>query len=103
MDYNELKHKTVAQLREIAAGLEGLTGYTQMRKEQVLEAICRHQGIDMHAHHVAMGIDKTSIKRSIRELKAKRDEAIAVHDAIALKRVRRKIHRLKRRLRQATV
>jgi hypothetical protein len=103
MDYHELKHKTVAELREIAAGLEGLTGYTQMRKEQVLEAICRHQGIEMHAHHVVAGIDKASIKQSIRALKAKRDEAIAAHDGIALKRVRRKIHRLKRELHRATV
>jgi hypothetical protein len=103
MDYHELKHKTVAELREIAAGLEGLTGYTQMRKEQVLEAICRHQGIEMHAHHVVAGIDKASIKQNIRALKAKRDEAIAAHDGIALKRVRRKIHRLKRELHRATV
>jgi len=103
MDYHELKHKTVAELREIAAGIEGLTGYTQMRKEQVLEAICRQQGIEMHAHHVAAGIDKGSIKQSIRTLKAKRDEAISAHDGVALKRVRRKIHRLKRQLHQATV
>jgi hypothetical protein len=74
-----------------------------MRKEQVLEAICRHQGIEMHAHHVAAGIDKGSIKQSIRTLKTKRDEAIAAHDGVALKRVRRKIHRLKRQLHQATV
>ena len=103
MDYQELKHKTVAELREIAAGLEGLTGYTQMRKEQVLEAICKHQGIEMHAHHVVAGIDKASIKQGIRALRTKRDEAIAAHDGVALKRVRRKIHRLKRRLHQATV
>jgi hypothetical protein len=103
MDYQELKHKTVAELREIAAGLEGLTGYTQMRKEQVLEAICKHQGIEMHAHHVAAGIDKASIKQGIRALRTKRDEAIAAHDGVALKRVRRKIHRLKRQLHRATV
>ncbi len=103
MDYHELKHKTVAELRDIAAGVEGVTGYTQMRKEQLLEAICRQQGIDMHEHHVAVGIDKTSIKQRIRALKAKRDEAIAGHDELALKRVRRQIHRLKRRLHQATV
>jgi hypothetical protein len=103
MDYHELKHKTVAELREIAAGLEGLTGFTQMRKEQVLAAICRHQGIEMHEHHVATGIDKASIKQGIRALRAKRDEAIAAHDAVALKRVRRRIHRLKRRLHRAAV
>ncbi|RLD14933.1 hypothetical protein DRI50_04695, partial [candidate division KSB1 bacterium] len=39
--YKELKHKTVAELREIAAGLgDALKGYTQMNKEHLLEAIC---------------------------------------------------------------
>jgi hypothetical protein len=52
---------------------------------------------------VATGIDKASIKQGIRALRAKRDEAIAAHDAVALKRVRRRIHRLKRRLHRAAV
>ncbi len=40
--YLELKAMTVAQLREIAAGIDhpAVQGYTQLRKAQVLEGIC---------------------------------------------------------------
>ncbi len=48
-------------------------------------------------------MDKAAIKARIRELKAQRDEALAAGDSVQLKRVRRKIHRLKRQLHKATV
>jgi hypothetical protein len=49
--YDELKHKTVAELREIAAGLdhEAVQGYTQLNKEHLLVALCKALGIDTHA------------------------------------------------------
>jgi uncharacterized protein YpiB (UPF0302 family) len=103
MDFHELKALTIAQLREVAEGIEGLTGYTQMRKPQLLKLICRHQNIEMHEHHEVVGIDKGSIKRQIRELKHQRDEALEAHDQEQLRRVRRHIHKLKRRIRRATV
>jgi hypothetical protein len=36
--YEELKHKTIAQLREIAAGIDhpAVQGFTQLHKEQLL-------------------------------------------------------------------
>ena len=43
------------------------------------------------------------VKAQIRELKVKRDEALAAKDPVELKRIRRKIHRLKRKLHKATV
>ncbi len=103
MDYHELNSMTVAQLRELAGGLEGLTGYTQMRKPQLLEAICKHQGIEMHEHHEVVGIDKRAIKAEIVQLKAQRDAARQAGDRLQLKRARAGIHRLKRQLRRATV
>jgi hypothetical protein len=103
MDFHELKAMTITQLREVAEGVEGLTGYTQMRKHQLLEHICRHLDIPMHEHHEVVGIDKGAIKRQIRELKRQRNAALEVHDHDQLKRVRRHIHRLKRRIRRATV
>jgi hypothetical protein len=103
MDFHELKVMTVAQLREVAEGIEGLTGYTQMRKPQLLELICKHQNIKMHEHHEVVGIDKGAIKRQIRELKQQRDAALDAHDHAELRRVRRHIHKLKRRIRRATV
>jgi hypothetical protein len=94
---------TIEQLREVAEGVEGLTGFTQMRKQQLLEQVCQHLKIPMHEHHQVVGIDKGAIKRQIRELKHQRDAALEAHDHDELRRVRRHIHRLKRRIRRATV
>ncbi len=103
--FEELEKKKVADLREIAEGIEHdlLHGYTTMHKDQLLKALCTALGIEGHEHHDVVGIDKRAIKLQIRELKAKRDAALEAHDSVELKRVRRKIHRLKRRVRAATV
>lgn len=103
--YEELKTKNVAQLREIAAGIEheAVKGYTQLHKEQLLTAICQALSIDMHEHHEVKGINKADIKAKIKELKKKRDEAINAHDHAQLKQVRRNIHHLKRQMHKATV
>ncbi len=103
MDFHELNAMTVAQLREVAAGIEGLTGSTQMRKDKLLELVCNALHIDMHEHHDVIGIDKASIKAKIRQLKTQRDEVLASGDSVQLKRIRRRIHRLKRSMRRATV
>jgi len=106
MDYTfeQLKHKTVAELREIAKGIENeaVQGYTQMNKEHLVIAISKALGIK-HEHHEVVGVDKASIKSRIRELKVKRAEALNAHDHRQLKVVRRTIHRLKRRIHKATV
>ena len=103
--YEELKKKTVAELREIAAGIdnEAVQGYTQLNKEHLLEALCKALDIDMHVHHQVVGIDKGTIKSQIRELKKQRDEAIAAKKADDIIRIRRKIRNLKKELRRYTV
>jgi len=101
--YEELKGKTLAELREIAAGMNNVQGYTQMNKDHLLVALCKTLGIDMHEHHQVVGVDKASIKQRIRELKGTRDEALAAHDREKLHNVRRQIHRLKRQIHKATV
>ena len=100
----ELKHKTVADLREIAKGIEheAVQGYTQMNKERLISALAKALGIQ-HEHHEVVGVDKASIKARIRELKTQRESALAAHDHAQLKVVRRTIHRLKRRIHKATV
>ncbi len=106
MDYTfeQLKDKTVVELRDIAKGIdhEAVQGHTQMNKEHLLVAISKALGIQ-HEHHDVVGVDKASIKARIRELKTKREEAIAAHDSAQLKVVRRTMHRLKRRIHKATV
>lgn len=103
--YRELKHKTVAELREIARGIEdeAVKGYTQLNKEHLLEAICKALNIDMHVHHDVIGVDKKKIKKKIRELKKLRDESLEAHDHRRLKRVRDQIKHYKRVLSNATV
>lgn len=103
--YEELKHKTLADLREIASGIdhEAVQGYTQLNKEHLLPAICKALNIDTFEHHHVEGIDKSKIKSRIRELKQKRTEALANHDHARLKNCRRTIHRLNRALRKNMV
>ena len=103
--YEDLRHTSVARLREIAEGIEheAVQGYTQMNKDHLLQALCTALEIEMHVHHEVVGIDKTSIKGQIRELKKQRDAAIEARDSAQTKQVRRRIHRLKRELHKATV
>jgi response regulator of citrate/malate metabolism len=104
--YEELKGKTLAQLREVAAGMEehdAVQGYTQMNKEHLLQSICHALNIDMHKHHEVKGINKTTLKEQMKRLKSQREEALAAHNHSQLKDVRRRIHRLKRVIHKATV
>ena len=103
--FEELKKKTVAELREIAAGIgdEAVKGYTQLNKEHLLEAVCKTLKIDMHVHHEVVGINKSEIKSQIRELKKKRAEAISAKKPDEIISIRRKIRNLKKELRRYTV
>ena len=103
--HNELKHKTLAELRDIAKDIdhEAVQGYTQLNKDHLIVAICKALNIDIHEHHQVVGIDKSSIKSRIKALKTKRDAALTAHDRAALKKTRRSIHRLKRQIHKATV
>ena len=103
--YEELHAMTVAQLREVAEGLEHdeLHGFKTMHKEDLLSALCKALGIEAHVHHEVVGIDKAAVKAQIRDLKVQRSSALEAKDSVELKRIRRKIHRLKRKIRKATV
>jgi hypothetical protein len=103
--WEELHGMTVAQLREIAAGIEhdAVHGYSTMHKEHLLPALCDALGVEAHAHHEVVGLDKKTVKARIRDLKVERDAALESKDSRAVKRARRRIRRLKRRIRRATV
>jgi hypothetical protein len=104
--YEELKEKTVAELREIAKGLnhDAVHGFSQMNKEHLLPAICTALGIDMHEHHHAVvGIDKGTLKAQIRALKTQRDQALEAHDTGRLSVIRRQMHHLNHQIRSHTV
>ena len=78
--------------------------YEQLHKEQLLPILCTVLGIEAHAHHVAVGIDKMPIKQEIRALKARRDALIDAKTPDSkeqLRDVRRRLRRQRRRLRRA--
>jgi hypothetical protein len=106
--YGQLHKMTVAELREIAKGTEDerLQGHSQLHKEQLLPILCQVLGVETHAHHEVVGIDKTAVKGKMRELKAQRDALIAAKTPESkkeLSEVRRKRRRLNRRLRRSMI
>ena len=99
--YQELKRKTLAQLRDIAKDVkdERVQGFSQMNKDHLLPALCQALGIEGHEHHAVAGIDKASLKSRIRELKKQREKALDAHDHDALHSLRRQIHHLNHQIR----
>jgi hypothetical protein len=104
--YEELHKKTVAELRELAKGVdhEAVKGYTQMNKDHLLPAVCKALGVDIHKHphHEAEGIDKRKLKDQMKVLKAEKQKALEAGDHAQLKAVRRQYHHLNRKIRAAT-
>ena len=101
--YEDLKRKTVAELRELAKEVhhDAVQGYTQMNKDHLLPALCKALGIDAHEHHAAVAAEKTAIKALMRQIKAQCDEAAAVRDHERLHRLRRHHHHLNHLLRSS--
>ncbi len=100
--YQELKKKTIDELREIAKGAENqdaVQGFSQMNKEHLLPALCKALGIDTRGHHDVVGIDKPAIKAKMRELRQQRQSAIDAHDSARLKNIRRQLHHFNRQIR----
>src|SRR5512139_2110267 len=96
--FDQLKGMTVAELREIAAGIdhEAVKGYTQLNKEHLLTAICTALNIDTHTRHKSKvaGRGKAEIKAHMQELRGQRDAALGAHDHALLKTIRRQLHEL---------
>ena len=105
MEYTnkDLKSKTVTQLKDIAKGLEheAIKGYTRLKKDDLVKAICEALGIDTFEHQVAKGLDKPGMKAQIKKLKVERAKALEAHDHSQLKAVRKQIKGLKKALRKA--
>jgi hypothetical protein len=99
--YEELKKKTVAQLRDLAKELqhEAVQGYTQMNKDHLLPALCKALGIDAHEHHAAVAAEKKATNKKMREIKAACETASADGDHDRLQRLRRQYHHLNHSLR----
>jgi hypothetical protein len=101
--YEELKKKTIAELRDIAKDLshDAVQGYTQMNKEHLLPALCKALGIDAHEHHAAALAQKTAVKARLSEIKAARAKALTDGNHDLLRQLRRQYHRLNHALRSS--
>lgn len=99
--YEELKKKTVAELRDIAKDIQhdAVQGFTQMNKDHLLPAICKALGIEAFEHHAADSGQKAKIKARMRELKAAREKAMGTGDPAKLHALRREYHGLNHSLR----
>ena len=101
--YEDLKEKTVAELRGIAKELdhEATKGYSQLNKAHLLPAVCQALGIVAHKHHdVVDAFNRDAAKATMRKLKVDRQAALEAHDHAKLKAVRRHLHRLNHQVRQ---
>lgn len=101
--YEELKKKTIAELREIAKDVqhEAVQGYTQLNKEHLLPALCKALGIDTHAHHAAAIAEKAAMKAKMRGITAEKTKALENGDHELARQLRRQYHRLNHSLRTA--
>jgi DNA polymerase III epsilon subunit-like protein len=92
--YEELKKKTLAELREIAKDVphDTVQGFTQMNKDHLLPALCTALGIDAREHHAAHGAGKAAARTRMHELKKQRAAALEAGDGAALKAIRREYH-----------
>ena len=101
MEYHELQKTRVSDLRNLMKEhLPSVQGVIGMKKEELVAQLAARLGIEPPHKHVAAGLGKRKIKAEIRELKVKREAALAAHDRAELQKYRRLIHRRKRRLRR---
>jgi len=98
VDLNELKKMTVPKLREKAKEITDLQGVTGMKKEQLIEAIAKAEGISYESGAAPKDTASIqSIKEQIRALRKQKEEILASSQpSHQVERVRRKIKRLKR-------
>jgi protein-arginine kinase activator protein McsA len=101
MDYEELRKMTVIKLREEAQKFPDVKGTSGMKKEQLIDLLCEKLGIEMHKKPKKLPVNKGDIKKNIRDLKTKRQEAIERKDYTEAALCRKRIHVQKRRLRKA--
>jgi hypothetical protein len=101
--YEQLSAMNVAQLREIAQGVdhEAVHGFSTMHKEKLLPALCTAIGIEAHKHHTAArGFNKAAVKAEIRALKKQRDALVPKEKPKEYRELLRQIHERKNLLRR---
>lgn len=95
-----LEKMTVKELREIALAIPELTGVHGMNKQDLLSAVKAHKGIVEEKTKTTSQSVK-SLKKQIRELKAKKLAAAEEKNRKQTHILRRQLSRLKKKTRRA--
>jgi len=99
VDLAELKKMTVPKLRERAKEIKDLQGVGGMKKDELIQAIAKAEGIALETQEKEVSIG--SVKQEIQALKKQKEELLAAPEGRSeVKRLRRKIKRLKRQTRK---
>jgi hypothetical protein len=101
-----LDKMTATELREIARGIEGLTGVHAMKKDDLLKAVKEARGVEEEPEkkekkEVKAGVGVHVLKKKIVGLKKEKEDARNAKDKKKLRIYRRRINRLKKRTRKA--
>lgn len=97
----QLQKMTVKDLRKFALGIEGITGVHVMKKEELIEAIKDAKGIEDKPTEKIAAEHISAMKRQIKELRTKKEEAHESGDKKQIKILQRKINKLKKKTRRA--
>jgi len=95
-----LEKMTTTDLRELAKGIEGVSGVHGMKKEELIGVLRKSKGIEVEKVKKASA-PVHALKQQIRSLKAKRAAAIEAKDRKLTTIFRRRISRLKKKTRRA--
>ena len=96
MDIKGLRKMTLPKLRELAKQVTDLQGVVGMKKEELIEAIAKAEGISYQGPLKDV-TTISSIKQEIRALKRQKEEILASsQDRSKIGPIRKKIKRLKR-------
>jgi protein-arginine kinase activator protein McsA len=96
----ELRKMTVVKLREEAMKFPDVKGVSAMKKDQLIDLLCKKLGIEKKKKRIIPPKDKLAVKKTIRELKVLKQEALAKKDYEMAMLCRRKIRTQKRHLRK---
>ena len=97
MDAKELLRLNVPKLRGEALKVPGAVGVTGMKKDELIRLLAKAHGIVLEQR--TMSAEKIEVKKRIRALKTRRDEALGRNAQQEVARLRRGIRSLKRRTR----
>ena len=92
---------TVKDLREIAKEIPEITGVHGMKKNELIDALRSVKGIETGTKKERKSANDGELKTQIKQLKAKRRQAIETKDKKMAAIYRRKISRLKKKTRHA--